>query len=781
MAGVSGIGGGGGPGKLPPHGNDDDKQSKSASFGGHDIVFGDGERSRSGSVSSEHSIEERTRTLMEEGFQVRTPEEVEETRRASISPEEASNPGFFSRIWSSVKGIFTGGKKSDRAQGPEISSPIIAGYKRHGVRLPDARAMQAHLQSQSLQEISASDVSEIGDLDSGDTDITDISDESSLQSIDLDTDDRAEASTSSGRGVGGLAARVRGLWDFATRQQETPVDGFTGMTFSELVDTVQLYDQMILDADNETERQELLKYRDMYQSYVNTMLGEGNTSPTDQFDVSASAGIPGASSRRYSDGVGEARFLDIDDDLSSVSESELLDAIESGEYADHVLEEISPEVRRVLDEANNLRLQFDMEVSASVTPSLRERIQFALVRLERGIIRILTLIRRNLVALARLVRRGLRSLGELVRRCCVRERGVYRFLGRDRAYAREAERFIQRHTNSENFYSPGTLTVPYEVVNAWVNGRPDVVYVSDVRGMFGHEVVRLHVDDREGTYEIIGSSWIPYESDGGDTPPPLPGNHPSLDYADINDDSEDLPTTGDRDAEPLYAQMRPRPRGRDEGPIYDVPSPQSRRPRAGDDRDTPPPLPGNHPGLDSTDLPTTGGRDPELLYAQMRRRPRGRDEGTIYDVPSSQNRRPGTGDARDSIYDTPRPVSDGIYDVPRSPSEDIYNVPRSGPQLFTVLPEDGYRLPNLSGSALGVTPGFGNGVGAASMAEEIDRFIEETHERRESAAAARRPLPPLPPLQTPPESPYGSNRMMRLLRLMNDRVQEYKERRKDKQ
>ncbi|MFJ1509082.1 hypothetical protein SBV45_00095 [Chlamydia crocodili] len=766
MAGVSGIGGGGGSGRIPPHGNDDDKKSGSASFGGHNIVYGDGNRSRSGSSSSESSIEERTRMLMESGFQVLTPDEVEEAQKSSISPEGTSKPGFFSRIWSAVKGIFTGGKKSKETQKPmEISSPIIPGYQQHGVRLPEARAMQAYWNQSSQDSFSTDATDTTVDIDTGDTDVTDVSDEVPVgRLVDIDTEDNSRASTSSGRsGASGFAARVRGWWDYATRKQEEPVDGMIGMTLGELVDMVRMYDQMIAETDNKKEQQEFTKYRDTYQAHVNKMLSAGATSLTDRLNpLDDSINITTSSSKKYNDGVGEAVFLDMDTDLSSVFEEVLLDDVGRGDDADSILGEISPEAKRVLEEANKLRLQFDAGISESVTPTLRERIKAALEKLRQGIINILTIIKLNLVALARLVRKGLQSLGELVKRCCVRRRGYYSFLPGDNAYAEEVARFIQKHTDSDDPYDPGTLTIPDSMVNAWVNGQPEVVYITDVRGNFGHEIVQTLVDGHEGTYEIIGASWLPYGNTGyEDMRPVLPDNHPNdTDYENM---------AGRPDPEGLYT-------------------------RANRNRNV-------------------GGS----IYDQLRgsRRKKEDDEEHTYDLPSSQNRMSiKRGDNDNNIYDMPRPGASPISSSIRGDQDNIYDTPRAGPEIFNEIYDDGYMVPdNQLGFALGVTPGFGNGIGAVSFSEQIDLLIEETRMRREGATnrgplpplpvppaldtLANRPLPPRPegpydpntnrplpvppPLQTPPETPYGSGRMMQMMRLVQERARIFRDQRKDKQ
>ncbi|MEF9496539.1 MULTISPECIES: hypothetical protein [Chlamydia] len=766
MAGVSGIGGGGGPGKIPPHGNDDDKKSGSASFGGHNIVYGDGNHSRSSSSSSDSSIEERTRMLMESGFQVLTPEEVEETQRSSISPEGTSKPGFFSRIWSAVKGIFTGGKKSEETQKPmEISSPIIPGYKQHGVRLPEARAMQAYW-NQSSQDSSSIDSTDTTiEVDTGDTDVTDVTDEVPVgRLVDIDTEDSSRASTSSVRsGASGLAARVRGWWDYATRKQESPADGVTGMTLGELVDMVRTYDRMIAETDNKKEQKEFTKYRDAYQARVNEMLSAGASSLTDRFNpLDDSIDTSRSSSKKYNDGVGEAVFLDMDTDLSSVFEEVLLDDVEKGDDADSILGDISPEAKRVLEEANKLRLQFDAGISESVTPTLRERIKAALEKLRQGIINILTIIKLNLVALARLVRKGLRSLGELVKRCCVRKHGHYSFLPGDQEYAEEVARFIQKHTESDDPYDPGTLIIPDSMVNAWVNGQPEVVYITDVRGILGHEIVRTRVNDREGMYEIIGASWLPYGNTGyEDMRPVLPDNHPNdTDYENM---------AGRPDPEGLYTRVN---RNRN-----------------------------------------IGGS----IYDKIRGSRRKKDEEHIYDLPSLQNRMSiKRGDDDNNIYDMPRPGADGtpISSSRRGTQDNVYDAPRTGPEIFNQIYDDGYMVPDDQlGFALGVTPGFGNGVGAVSFAEQIDNLIEETRMRAEGATnrgplpsvpvppifdpRANRPLPPRPegpydpntnrplpvppPLQNPPETPYGSGRMMQMMRLVQERAKIFRDQRKDKQ
>ncbi|SYX08760.1 hypothetical protein C834K_0288 [Chlamydia poikilotherma] len=729
MAGVSGIGGGGGgPGRIPPQGDDNNEKSKPVSFGGHDIVYGGGDdNSDSSSSSSDSSIKGKVTGLLMEGFQVLTPKEVDEMRKASISPSEGkSKPGVFSRVWSAVKGVFTGGGKSKEPQKPiDISSPSIPGYQKHGVRLPEARAMQAHWQTQGVQNKSfstdAADTTE--DIDTGDTDVTGVdTGEVPVDSlVDISTDS-SKASTSSGRSGfgGGLAARVRGWWDFTTRKQEAPVEGMTGMTLGELVNMVRIYDQMIAETDNKKERKEFTTYRDAYQTHVNTMLSSGATSLTDRYnliDNSITSTTSTFSSKKYDDQVGEGIFLDMDTDLSHVFEEELLDAVGRGEDADSILGDISPEAKKVLDEANKLRLQFDAGISESATPTLRERIKTALQKLYQGIVNILTIIKVNLVALARLVKKGLQSLGELVKRCCVRRRGYYSFLPQDNdAYVEEVKRFIQKHTDSSDPYEPGALTIPATVVQAWVDGVPDVVYISAVSGKYGHEVVQSRdSNSREVPYEVIGAGWFSYEN------------------------------------EPLYEDMRPV-------------------------------LPDNDPNYE-----TMG-----TIYDQPRWSDR-KDEGNIYDVPSFQDRtfiEPGNNE--ENIYDTPQSVNG--YDTPRSlrrgAGENLYDVPRNfnNNNHGYIVPDNQVR-PNL-----GVTPGFGNGVGAASFAQQIDQLLEEPLWHRPlpplpggrrtydpNNTTNNRPSPPLTPLDTPPGTPYGSgSRMMQMMKQVQARVRDFKNRRKDK-
>ncbi|WP_375793533.1 hypothetical protein O1W69_00115 [Chlamydia sp. 12-01] len=759
MAGVSGVGGGGGPGKIPPHGNGDDKKAGSAKFGAHNIVYGsqNGNRSRSSSSSSGSSIEERTQLLMEQGFKVLTPEEVKEAQEASISKDGQSKPGLLSRMWSAVKGIFTGGRKSKEVQKPmEISSPIIPGYKKHGVRLPEVRS---HTLFQS--ESSQGDFS----IDAGDTDVSDIEDDEvptgRLVSIDTsDTDSiSSERGASSRTSRKSLAESVRGWWKYTTKKSEGPEDGLVGLTLDELKHMVQTFDNMIEDADTPQEKQLFTEYRDGYQKRIDDLSKRAGSLSRSTFYMLDDSMNLDTSSTKYTDASGEAVFLDTDGDLSNVFEDVLLDVAQLGDDSDSILEGVGEDAQKVLDEAVKLRLEFDAGISESISPPLRERIHNALEKLRRGIINILTIIKYGLVALARLVKNGLRALGELVKRCCVHKQDHYSFLPNDTEYAEEVAKFIQKHTESDDPYPKGTLVIPDSIVNAWVNGVPEVVYVTNVEGKYGYEVVRTQGYDQDGTYEIVGASWLPYGNtklEDSDSTPKLPDNHPN--------DSD-------------YGNMVGRP------------NPEDPYARINRNRNV-------------------GGS----IYDRIRGSRRKKEEEPIYDLPSNQNRMSIKREDLGHIYDAPRPIRPTSDESTGGDSDGVYNIP-TGPLSFdNEIYDDGYLVPdNQLGLALGVTPGFASAVGAVSFSVEIDQLIEENRLRTEGATS-RRPLPPVPvhpllnplanralpprpgvpydplanralpvppPLQTPPPTPYGNNRMMQMMKLVQERGQKYKDRRKD--
>lgn len=308
MAGVSGIGGRGGPSNIPPPDSDDDKRSESSKFGGHDIVYG--------SESGEHgpsSIEERAHMLMQSGFQVHNPEEVE--ARSSVSQKGGQKSGFFGRMWDAVKGIF--GKKTSKESVTTTSSPEIPGYKKYGKRLPEARAVHTHFQSQG----------EGLGIDSGDTDVADIEGDAVVGDlVDIEHSSDAESSSKTSKNHG-LAKRVRGWWDYTTKQQETPVDGRVGLSLSELQDMVERFTKIMDETDNESERTLFAQYVDTYQGYIQEMVSAGAELPSDRYNL-LDGSFDETASAKHVDQLGESILVDNYQDLSRTPEEDLVSMID---------------------------------------------------------------------------------------------------------------------------------------------------------------------------------------------------------------------------------------------------------------------------------------------------------------------------------------------------------------------------------------------------------------------------------------------------------------------
>ncbi|BAE81510.1 hypothetical protein [Chlamydia felis Fe/C-56] len=727
MSGVSGIGGGG-PGRIPTHGNDD-KDSKSGNIGDHDIVYDSesGNRSRSSSSSSEGSIEERTRLLLGQGFQVRSPEEVgAQGVSSSVSKKGASQPGFLSRMWTAVKGVFSKNRGEQNQGSIKISSPIIPGHKQVGVRLPESRMMQSHFQQQTLDDDSL--------LDVGDTDVESPEHTHRLEETSTTSAPSTSRTLKEKLSPRNILSRVRGWWIYTNKKQETPVEGKVGLTLAELTEMVETYNNMIEGADTSEERALFTEYRDAYQQHINDLnrLADSKKSAStfyllDDEDFSNPVSDFNA--------VGEAAFLDIDEDITSTSDSELIDIAGMGDNADNFLGEISPEVARVLKEAHRLRLEFDSEASANVEPTLRSRIQQALDKLREGVVNILTIIKNSLIALARSVRRGLQALGELVRRRCHFNGKGYELLNNEEEFASEVVGFIQKHTNAENPYPEGTLTIPETIVDAWVNGQPEIVYVTEVGGEFGRETVRYRGDNSEGVYEVIGSKWSPHEEIYEEMRSVIPRDLGSLDdhiQQDASTSNQDTYLTMRYDTgKTIYDQLRSSRIKKEEDNAYDVPS---------------------FRGWNPYDTPTS----PPIQQ--------GSSEG-IYNTPRPQ-----------PIYDSPR----GFIIRGKAGEEHVYDIPRFAPSLFRNSAgndEDGYLVPdNQSIPEIGVTVGFANAVDASYYSSSIGDFLDGVRNSSAGRGASERTYPmagralPEIPSETPPPSPYGENRMMGLLRRLQDKV-----------
>ncbi|WP_366223923.1 hypothetical protein [Chlamydia buteonis] len=558
MAGVSGIGGSGGPRNIPPPDRDDDKRSDSSQFGGHNIVYGN-ETSEQGPSS----IEERAQLLMQSGFQVRNPEEIE--ARSSVSQSGGTKSGFFGRMWDAVKGIF--GRKASNELVTEISDPIIPGYKKYGKRLPEARALQTHFQSQE---------GGLG-IDSGDTDIADLEEVTVGDLVDVEGPSES-ASSSKTSGARGLAQRVRGWWDYANKKQEEPVDGRVGLSLSELQDMVNRFTKMMNETDNEGERVLFMQYRDTYAGYIQEMLTSGATSPADKYSVLDGAFDETASAKPM-DQLGEAIFLDSDQDLSKISEESLVIMIDTGHNADSVLGEVSPEVQRVLEEANTMSLTFDARISESVTPELRERIRNALDSLLSGIRNLLTVIRDSLVGLSRLVRTGLRALGEFVRREGTLREDHYHVRVNDDDFPQELGELLTQYTDSSSSdSSEDNVVIPRSVVEVWAEGIPEVVYMTRVGNGFGEDGEQRAEDREEHVYEEIPvGNFLPRTQQGDSVyqtmHPTGLDNVPLGQYVVYEDMSGQQ---GNAQDESLYSTPRTSPiydSPRNDLGLYDIPRP----------------------------------------------------------------------------------------------------------------------------------------------------------------------------------------------------------------
>ncbi|EPJ25283.1 hypothetical protein CP09DC79_0430 [Chlamydia psittaci 09DC79] len=483
MAGVSGIGGRGGPSNIPSPDSDDDKRSESSKFGGHDIVYG--------SESGEHgpsSIEERANMLMKSGFQVHNPEEVE--ARSSVSQKGGQKSGFFGRMWDAVKGIFE--KKTSKESVTMISSPEIPGYKKYGKRLPEARAVHTHFQSQG----------EGLGIDSGDTGVADVEGDAVVGDlVDIEHSSDAESSSKTSKNHG-LARRVRGWWDYTTKQQETPVDGRVGLSLSELQDIVERFTKMMDETDNESERTLFAQYVNTYRGYIQDMVSAGAELPSDRYNL-LDGSFDETASAKHVDQLGESILVGNYQDLSRTPEEDLVSMIDTGHDADSVLGELSPEVRRVLDEAQSMRATFDAGISENVTPDLRERILGALDKLILGIRNLFIVIRNSLIGLSRLVRNGLRALGEFVRRRGTLKDSDYQLLIDEDDISPGVGELLTQYTDSSNAdASENTFVIPRSVVEAWADGIPEVVYMTRVGDGFGEAAERL---EDEGIYEEISA------------------------------------------------------------------------------------------------------------------------------------------------------------------------------------------------------------------------------------------------------------------------------------
>lgn len=208
------------------------------------------------------------------------------------------------------------------------------------------------------------------------------------------------------------------------------------------------------------------------------------------------------------DQLGESILVDNYQDLSRTPEEDLVSMIDTGHDADSVLGELSPEVRRVLDEAQSMRATFDAGISENVTPDLRERIRGALDKLILGIKNLFIVIRNSLIGLSRLVRNGLRALGEFVRRRGTLKDSDYQLLIDEDDVSPGVGELLTQYTDSSSSDSSGdNCVIPRSVVEAWADGIPEVVYMTRVGDGFGEEAERL---EEEGLYEeILAKDFMP--------------------------------------------------------------------------------------------------------------------------------------------------------------------------------------------------------------------------------------------------------------------------------
>lgn len=258
------------------------------------------------------------------------------------------------------------------------------------------------------------------------------------------------------------------------------MDGRVGLSLGELRDMADRFTKMMKDTDNEEERVLFKQYRDTYEGYIKEMMASGATSPSDKYSLLGGS-FDATASAKHSDQLGEARFLDSNQDLSPMSEECLLSMIDAGNNADSVLGEVSPEVQRVLEEANNMRLTFDSGIAENVTPELRERIRGALDMLLSGIRNLFTVIRNSLVGLSRLVRTGLRALGEFVRRQGILREGHYHVRVNNDDFPEEVVELLSQYADSSSSDSyEDSVAIPRRVVEAWEAGSPEVVYMTRV-------------------------------------------------------------------------------------------------------------------------------------------------------------------------------------------------------------------------------------------------------------------------------------------------------------
>ncbi|CAG9046476.1 hypothetical protein NVRI1_00838 [Chlamydia abortus] len=766
MAGVSGIGDSGGPRNIPPHDHDDDKRSDAHQFGGHNIVYGN--------ESGEHSpssVKDRAQLLMQSGLQVHNPEDI--ASRSSVSQSEGTKSGFFGRMWDAVKGIF--GKKTQKESVTEISGPEISGYKKYGRRLPEARAVRTHFQSHEGGMR----------IDSGDTDIADAEEVAVGELVDTEHSSDAESSSKTS-GSPGLAKRVRGWWDYANRKQEEPVDGRVGLSLGELQDMADKFAKMMNETDNESERVLFARYRDTYEGYIQDMLSSGATSSYDKYSL-LDGSFDETASVHHRDEIGEATFLDSDQDVSQASEADLMRMMDTGHNANSILGDLSPEVQKVLEEAQSMRASLDAGISENVTPQLRERILSTMHRFLSGIQSILTVIRNSLIALSRLVRNGLIALGEFIRRRGTLTEDHYHLLVNDDTHLEVGELLTQYNSSSSDG-SEEDFVIPRSVVDAWADGIPEVVYMTRVGEGFREEDEQLAENGDDVVYEEIPvRDFLPRMQEDG----VYEMMHPrGLGSTPIEDDEvvyEDMSgQQGNTQEEPVYDTPR-------SSPIYDVPSSASHL------YDVPRPF----PLLNEEDEQLAENGD-DVVYEEIPVRdflprmqedgvyemmhPRGlgstpiEDDEVVYEDMSGQQ-----GNTQEEpVYDMPR--SSPIYDVPSSASH-LYDVPRPFP-LLNEVDDQGYMTPSAirGDDVLGVTPGFGNALVAVSSAAYFDRLIEENdrmrggiwttqssadfglEEARQRYALQGRPLPSLPPLETPPPSPYGNNRVMQLLRQLQSGI-----------
>ncbi|EPP35412.1 hypothetical protein CP10139811_1035 [Chlamydia ibidis] len=713
-SGVGGIGGSGGPQKLPPYGdgsNNDKKDNDGvSSVGGHRFSLPD----HGNDTETGPSIRERTDRLLGENFQVRTPEEVEANRLNSSS--QSSGRNLLSRMWSSVKQLFS----RSQTQGPEISSPKPPAWQAGGRRLPESSAMRAYFLGRGMEscEVGEHDEEEVQALLNRQESVTTHSSEESssvkgAHGLSHGISSRAKAARNA------FLSKVRADWSKLKGKKQSSSEGVSA-TEESLKYMIGYYTTLIEMADNPEDRSSYEASRKSCQ---------------DKLEKLQSVSVGKSLSRLFGKirGQGSTTPTKADGslDVENLGSIELTTIITDSQEAEDLISRVGSETESILGQAERMKVEIlEGEEPTSRAAELGQRLQSALGALKQGIVSSLRLISDVLRSGARAVVHSCQCVGEAVRRLGHQDQdGNYTFsvsysrVRTDSTSSTSSEEtsftldnqgsqvssdalveatssFFEKHGISGSSDGEGgkTFKLPRAFVNSWSSGEPIFMFQNT-------EVPELTTSESG----VEGSQGTESRASGKAT---------TEKRVRFNDNVEVRHIPSNDDDQPYEDMSHPV----EEEHIYDLPRSQSnlydvpRTPWSG--------TKGESPYVDMS------GGTVENPYEDM--------SGLVEESPYVDM----SGRATENPYLIPDALGDNgymtIYSVPRSlqqqitEEENIYDLPRSESNLYDVprVPPDwtentgGYMVARFSSSneqvEFSTVPGYGLALRALNLSDRVD-------------------------------------------------------------